>query len=65
MRLVEDLKVLAQKSGFQKLLGVRLVSQCGDGMLQAGLASLFFFSPESATDAAGVASALVVMLLPF
>ncbi len=65
MRLVDDLKVLSQNSGFRKLLGVRLVSQSGDGMLQAGLASLFFFRPEAMADAAGVAAALVVMLLPF
>ncbi|MGO1592217.1 MAG: MFS transporter [Ancrocorticia sp.] len=65
MRLLNDLKVLAQNSGFRKLIGVRLVSQCGDGMFQAGLASLFFFRPEAMTDAAGVAAALVVMLLPF
>lgn len=65
MRLVDDLKVLSQNSGFRKLLGVRLVSQTGDGMVQAGLASLFFFRPEAMTDASGVAAALVVMLLPF
>lgn len=65
MRLVTDLKVLSQNSGFRKLLGVRLVSQTGDGMLQAGLASLFFFRPETMTDARSVAAALVVMLLPF
>lgn len=65
MKLFDDLKILAQNSGFRKLIGVRLVSQCGDGMFQAGLASLFFFRPEAMTDAAGVAAALVVMLLPF
>ena len=65
MRLADDLKKLSVNSGFRKLLGVRLVSQCGDGMFQAGLASLFFFRPEAMTDAAGVAAALVVMLLPF
>ncbi len=65
MRLVDDLRVLAQKSGFRKLLGVRLVSQCADGMFQAGLASLFFFRPEAMADAAGVAAALVVLLLPY
>ncbi|WP_346426220.1 hypothetical protein [Actinobaculum sp. 313] len=65
MRLVDDLRVLVQKSGFRKLLGVRLVSQCADGMFQAGLASLFFFRPEAMADAAGVAAALVVLLLPY
>ncbi len=65
MRLVDDLSALATTSGFRKLLAVRLVSQLGDGMLQAGLASLFIFSPETATSVAGVAAALVVMALPY
>ena len=65
MRLVDDLKILSVNAGFRKLLGVRLVSHSGDGMFQAGMASLFFFRPEAMTDAAGVAAALIVMLLPF
>ncbi len=65
MRLIDDLKTLSVNARFRKLLGVRLVSQSGDGMFQAGMASLFFFRPEAMTDAAGVAAALVVMLLPF
>ena len=65
MRLTADLKDLATVPAFRTLLGVRLVSQTGDGMVQAGLATLFFFRPQNMTDAAGVAAALVVMLLPF
>src|SRR5690606_12479047 len=42
-----------------------LVSQGGDGLLQAGLATLFFFSPERLATTADVASAFAVMLLPF
>lgn len=65
MRLIGDLRGLASLPDFRTLLAVRLVSQTGDGMLQAGLASLFFFQPQNMTDVAGVATALVVMLLPF
>lgn len=65
MRLTDDLKDLASVPAFRTLLGVRLVSQTGDGMVQAGLATLFFFQPQNMTTAAGVAAALVVMLLPF
>lgn len=65
MRLTDDLTDLATVPAFRTLLGVRLVSQTGDGMVQAGLATLFFFQPQNMTTAAGVASALVVMLLPF
>ncbi|MDY5152707.1 Major Facilitator Superfamily protein [Actinobaculum suis] len=65
MKLISDLKSLATSPGFLKLLSVRLVSQCGDGMFQVGLASLFFFNPARASDVGTVALSLVVMLLPF
>ena len=65
MSLLGDLATLSKRAGFTKLLGVRLVSQVGDGMFQAGLASLFFFSPQSMAGPGGVASALVVLLLPY
>ena len=57
MRLTDDLTDLATVPAFRTLLGVRLVSQTGDGMVQAGLATLFFFQPQNMTTAAGVASA--------
>ena len=65
MRLVGDLKDLGATRAFRVLLGVRLISQIGDGLVQAGLATLFFFAPQNMTTASGVAFALVVMLLPF
>lgn len=65
MRLTDDLKDLASVRPFRTLLAVRLVSQTGDGLVQAGLASLFFFAPQNLTSVTGVATALVVMLAPF
>ena len=65
MRLVSDLRLLLGSSGFRKLFTVRLVSQCGDGMFQVGLATLFFFSPERMATALDVAAAFAVLLLPF
>ena len=65
MRLTHDLKDLARVPAFRILVAVRLISQSGDGMLQAGLATLFFFQPQNMTTTTGVARALVVMLLPF
>ena len=65
MRVVRDLQVLLRSEGFRRLFAVRLVSQCGDGMFQAGLATLFFFSPEKMATAGDVAAAFAVMLLPF
>jgi MFS family permease len=60
-----DLRTLAVHPGFRKLFAVRLVSQCGDGMFQVGLAVLFFFNPANMTTASGVAGAFAVLLLPF
>lgn len=60
-----DLRTVAVHRDFRKLFAVRLVSQCGDGMFQAGLATLFFFSPESMATAGAVAAAFAVLLLPF
>lgn len=65
MSVLGDLRVVAVHSGFRRLFTVRLVSQCGDGMFQAGLATLFFFSPERMATAADVAAAFAVLLLPF
>jgi len=63
--VLADLRVVAVHRDFRKLFAVRLVSQAGDGMFQAGLATLFFFSPERMATAADVAAAFAVLLLPF
>ena len=60
-----DLRTVAVHRDFRRLFAVRLVSQCGDGMFQAGLATLFFFSPENMATAGAVAAAFAVLLLPF
>ncbi|UNX54951.1 MFS transporter [Georgenia sp. TF02-10] len=65
MSILSDLRTLAVNDGFRKLFAVRLVSQCGDGMFQIGLATLFFFSPERMATAGSVAAAFAVLLLPF
>src|SRR5699024_9272271 len=65
VRMWTDLRTVAVHRDFRKLFAVRLVSQCGDGMFQAGLATLFFFSPESMATAGAVAAAFAVLLLPF
>src|SRR5699024_1460571 len=56
---------LVHLGGFKKLFTVRLVSQCGDGMFQIGLATLFFFSPQNLATAGAVAGAFAILLLPF
>lgn len=65
MSVVGDLRTVAVHRDFRKLFAVRLVSQCGDGMFQAGLATLFFFQPENMATATQVAAAFTVLLLPF
>lgn len=65
MQVIADLKALWPLRDFRKLFAVRLVSQTSDGMFQVGLATLFFFSPENASTATGVAAAFAVLLLPF
>ncbi len=65
MSVVSDLRVVAVHRGFRRLLAVRLVSQTGDGVFQAGLATLFFFAPEHLATAGDVAAAFAVLLLPF
>ena len=63
--VISELRELLHLPNFRKLLAVRLTSQTGDGMFQVGLATLFFFSPENASTATGVATAFAVLLLPF
>ena len=65
MQVISDLRALLPLTGFRRLFAVRLVSQSSDGMFQVGLATLFFFSPENASTATGVAAAFAVLLLPF
>lgn len=65
MQVLSDLRALWPLTGFRRLFAVRLVSQASDGMFQVGLATLFFFSPENASTATGVAAAFAVLLLPF
>ncbi|WP_210382914.1 MULTISPECIES: MFS transporter [Trueperella] len=63
--MLEQLRQCAQYPKYRKLLVIRIVSQTGDGVFQVGLATLFFFNPQNATTAAGVAAAFAVLLLPF
>ncbi|GAA4425605.1 MFS transporter [Georgenia halophila] len=65
MSVLSDLRTVAVNSGFRRLFAVRLVSQCGDGAFQIGLATLFFFNPQNMATAESVAAAFAVLLLPF
>ncbi|MFJ3905178.1 MFS transporter [Streptomyces sp. NPDC090025] len=65
MSVVRDLRVLLTLRDFRRLLTVRLLSQCADGVYQVALATYVVFSPEKETSAAAIASAMAVLLLPY
>lgn len=65
MRVIEDLRTVLVHADFRKLFAVRLTSQLGDGLFQAGLATLFFFNPDNLATASMVAGAYAILLLPF
>ncbi|QMW66414.1 MFS transporter [Mumia sp. ZJ1417] len=51
--------------GFVRLLGVRVASQAGDGLFQAGLAWLVLLSPEAQRSSGRFVLVLAIVLLPF
>ncbi len=65
MAVVRDLRVLLRLGDFRRLLAVRLLSQCADGVYQVALATYVVFSPEKQTSATAIASAMAVLLLPY
>jgi MFS family permease len=64
-RFFSDLRIVLRGRDFRRLYVTRLTSQSADGMFEAGLASLFFFSPERAASASGIAAAFTVAILPY
>ncbi|PCG83296.1 MFS transporter [Streptomyces sp. WZ.A104] len=65
MSVARDLRLLLRLRNFRRLLTVRLLSQCADGVYQVALAAYVVFSPEKQTSAAAIASAMAVLLLPY
>jgi MFS family permease len=60
-----NLRAILARRGFRRLLGVRLLSQVGDGWFQAGLASSVFFNPQRAASPLAITAAFAVLLLPY
>ncbi len=50
---------------FWRLLQVRIASQFGDGLFQAGLAGALLFNPDRAADPIAIARAFTVLFLPY
>ena len=65
MSFAGDLRAVVRLRDFRRLFATRLTSQASDGVFQAALASVFFFSPERQTSAGSVAAAFATLLLPY
>lgn len=50
---------------FWRLLQLRMASQFGDGLYQAGLAGALLFNPDRAADPMAIARAFAVLFLPY
>lgn len=50
---------------FWRLLQVRMASQFGDGLFQAGLAGALLFNPDRAADPMAIARAFTLLFLPY
>jgi Major Facilitator Superfamily len=50
---------------FWRLLQVRIASQFGDGLFQAGMAGALLFNPDRAADPMAIARAFIVLFLPY
>ena len=65
VQFLDDLRVVVRLRDFRRLFVTRLVAQAGDGVFETALGSLFFFSPQRAATASGVAAAISVAILPY
>ncbi len=65
MRALPVVRSLLHRKDFRALYSTRLVGQFGDGFFQAALASFVLFSPEREPNAAAIAVAFGVLLLPY
>jgi MFS family permease len=50
---------------FWRLMQLRMASQFGDGLFQAGLAGALLFNPDRASDPMAIARAFAVLFLPY
>lgn len=62
---VSGLRILLAEPGFRKLFAVRVVSQGGDGVFNAGFAAYAFFSASTFPDPAAAVYAFAVLYLPY
>jgi MFS family permease len=58
-------RTLRSLPDFRRLLKLRIASQFGDGLFQAGLAGALLFNPERAAGPSAIAGAFGVLFLPY
>ncbi|MFZ1178832.1 MAG: MFS transporter [Mycobacterium sp.] len=63
--LVDMWRSVRSLPDFWRLLQVRMASQFGDGLFQAGLAGALLFNPDRAADPIAIARAFTVLFLPY
>lgn len=59
------LRTALAQPGFRRLFDVRIAGQFGDGVFQASLAGAVLFDPQRQSDAADIAAAFTVLLVPY
>jgi MFS family permease len=62
---VRDLRTVLAEQNFRRLFATRLVSQTGDGIVTAAIASYVFFSASTFTNPASAAGAFTILYLPY
>ena len=60
-----EIRELLRRRYFLALVGVRVVGQIGDGMVQAALTTFVLFSPERQPTPMKIAVAFAILLLPY
>ncbi|MDR1355904.1 MAG: MFS transporter [Propionibacteriaceae bacterium] len=65
MELLRILRALLRHRVFRRLLGVRVVTQLGDGFMQVAMLSYALFSPQHQPDGWAIVAVLAINYLPF
>jgi hypothetical protein len=63
--LVEFWRSVRSLPDFWRLMQLRMASQFGDGLFQAGMAGALLFNPDRAADPMAIARAFAVLFLPY
>jgi MFS family permease len=63
--LLAELRSVLAERDFRRLFSVRLISQCGDGIVTAGVGTYVFFNASSFPSPSAAAAAFTVLYLPY